>query len=78
MRLRRAEDGHHRVADVLLDPSAVLLEGGPRELDERSERGPRVLGVAAGDEGRRADQVGEHDRRELALGAGRGRERRTA
>jgi len=68
---RRSEDGHDRVTDELLDgPSA---EGDLRRhgVVKAIEQIACVLRVERAAELRRADQVGEQDRRELALLGGR-------
>ena len=76
-----AEDGHHRVADELLDRATVPLELGPELRVIRREGGADVLGVETLGACRRADEVGEEDRHDLPLlarGAGCGRERSAA
>ena len=61
-----AEDGHHRVADELLDGAAALLDRGPdhREVaqDDRAQR----LRVERLGQRRRPDEVAEDDGDELA------------
>ena len=42
----RAEDGHHRVADELLDRPAVPLERGPHLVEVARHHAPHQLGVA--------------------------------
>jgi len=63
----RAPDGHHGVADELLDRTAVALDHRPRRVEIAGEQLPRVLRVARLGEGREADQVGEEDGDEPAL-----------
>ena len=72
---RRAPDGHHRVADELLDRAAVPADHLAGELEVARQELARLLGVAPLGEGREADEVGEQDRDEAALGdrAGGGR-----
>ncbi len=65
---RRTPDGHHRVADELLDEPAVPADHLPRELEVAGQELAGVLGVAALGQGREADEVGEQDRHEAALG----------
>ena len=64
---RDAEDRQHRVADVLLQGPSVLLEGLPRDLEERLEPSPHVLRVEPRRHLGRADQIGEDHRRDLSL-----------
>ena len=73
VRDRCAEDGHHRVADELLDRAAVPLELGAELRVVRRERRADVFGVEPFRACRRADEVGEEDRHDLPLLArGRG------
>jgi hypothetical protein len=67
--LRDAEHGHGGVADELLDAASVLLERGPREVEKRLEGPADVLRIAPVDQLGGADDVREHDRRELPLPA---------
>src|SRR5215203_2630303 len=63
---RYPERGHHRVADELLHRAAVVLEHAA-DLDEVARDDmPVGLGVEPLAEGRRVDQIGEHDRDRLA------------
>ena len=73
VRDRRAPDGHHRVADELLDGAAVALDDAPRVLEVAGEELPHLLGVAGLREGREADEVGEEHRDEPPLGLRRRR-----
>ncbi len=65
--LVQAEDGHHRVADVLLDHAAVrrdvLLPALEVRVDDRAD----VLGVERLGHHREVDEIGEQHRDELAL-----------
>ena len=70
---RRTPDGHHRVADELLDRAAVALDDVAGEVEVAGQQLPGLLRVAALRERREADEVGEQDRHEAALGDGRGR-----
>ena len=67
---RRAPDRHHGVADELLDRAAVALDQRARRLEVAREQLPHLLGVAALRQRREADEVGEQDRDEPALGTG--------
>jgi hypothetical protein len=70
---RRAPDRHDRIADELLDHVASKVEVAGQEL-------AGVLGVSALGERREADEIGEQDRHEPALGdrrRARGRGART-
>ena len=69
---RRAEDGHHRVADELLHRAPVALELGAQLRVVRRERGAHVLGVELLGERRRPDEIGEEDADDLPLFAGPG------
>ena len=53
------EDGHHRVADELLDLAAVLLDDATPAGEVGVDDGPGVLRVEVVGEEREADQVGE-------------------
>ena len=75
---RHPEHGEHRVADVLLDGPAVLLQGRASHLEERRETPAELLRVEVRGHLGRADQVGEDHRRELSLRAGKLPERRAA
>ena len=70
---RRAPDGHHRVADELLDRAAVELDQPAARVEVAGEELAHLLGVAALGERREADEVGEEDGDEAALGRGRAR-----
>ena len=69
LRDRRSPDGHHRVADELLDGAAVALDQSLARLEVPREELARVLGVAALGRGREADEVGKQDGDEPALDA---------
>ena len=73
---RRAPDGHHRVADELLDRAAVELDQPTAGVEVAGEELAHLLRIAALRERREADEVGEEDGDEPALGCGRGGERR--
>ena len=68
VRDRRAPDGHHGVADEFLDRAAVALDDLPCGVEVVREELARVLRVAALRRGREADEVGEQDGDEAALG----------
>ena len=61
---RRAPDGHHGVADELLDRAAVALDDLARQLEVACQQLADVLRVAVLGERREADEVGEQDRDE--------------
>ncbi len=63
----RAEHGDDRVADELLHRPAAQRDLGLHRVVEAVEQVARVLGVERRAQLRRADEVGEQDRRELAL-----------
>ena len=65
---RRAPDGHHRVADELLDRAAVAADHAGGELEVPRERLTDLLRVTLLGERREADEVGEEDGDEAALG----------
>ena len=75
VRDRRAPDGHHRVADELLDRAAVALDQRGGRSRSSAESSSRVSSASRSSEARReADQVGEEDGDEPPLGrGGRGR-----
>ena len=65
---RRAPDGHHRVADVLLDRAAVPLHDLPAQVEVAGERSSRTSsGSRRLGERREADEVGEEDRDEAPV-----------
>ena len=77
---RRAPDRHDRVADELLDRSPVAADHVAGEVEVTGQELPGVLSVAPFRERREADQIGEEDRHEAALGdgcGGRGQRART-
>ena len=63
----RAEDGHHGVADELLDGAAEALELVPGAGVVRRERRTYVFGIGGLGTGRVADEVDEDDADDLAL-----------
>ena len=65
---RYAERRHHRVAGELLDRAAGAGHFFSHRVVEPVEHRPRLLGVLGAAELRRADEIGEEHRRELALG----------
>jgi hypothetical protein len=68
---RSAPDRHDRVADELLDGSAVALDERPGLLEVSRQKLSCLLGIAILGRGREADEVGEEDRDEAALGGAR-------
>ena len=64
---RHAECGHHGVARELLDDAAVRRDAMRDLVEEPRQAGADDLGVRARDELRRADEIDEKHRRELAL-----------
>ena len=73
VRDRRAPDGHHRVADELLDRAAVAADDLLALLEVARQEVADGLGVAALGERREPDEVGEQDRDETPFRDGRGR-----
>ena len=65
---RRAPDGHHRVADELLDRAAIPLDDLAGHVEVAAEELADGLRVAVVGEGREANEVGEQDTDEAALG----------
>jgi hypothetical protein len=61
-----AEDGHHGVADELLDGAAVALERGPRTLEVPRLESPQSLGVELVAGARVSREVAEDDGDDLA------------
>ena len=66
-RSRDAEDGHDRVARELLDRTAGTLDLGGHRLVETFEVQPDALRILIRRRRGRVGQVGEQDRRDLAL-----------
>jgi hypothetical protein len=66
---RHAEDGHHGVADELLDRAAMPLDDRFHPLEVAREQCPQRLGVGRLAERRRADHVAEEDRDDLPVHA---------
>ena len=64
----RTPHRHDRVADELLDRTAVARDDLTREVEVAGQELARVLRVAALGKAREADQVGEQDRDEATLG----------
>ena len=73
---RGAPDGHHGIADELLDRAAVAPDHVPGEVEVAAQGLARLLGVALLGERREADEVREQDRDHPPLGDGRRRGRR--
>ena len=73
MRRRDAEDGHHRVADELLDGAAVRLERGAHLLEVARHDAPDRLGVDPLSAPGGVDDVAEEDGDGLARRARRAR-----
>ena len=67
VRERDAERRHHGVAGELLDDAAVRRDAVRDLVEEARQARADDLGVGARDELRRADEVDEEHRRELAL-----------
>ena len=65
MRLRHAEDRHHRVADELLHGAPVPLDDRPHLLVVAPHQPPQGLRVDTLAERRRADDVAEENRHDL-------------
>ena len=72
---RRAPDGHHGVADELLDHPAVALDELAAALEVARQELADLLGVAVLGERREADEVGEQD--ETRRSSGRPARRRS-
>ena len=62
-----APDGHHGVADELLDGAAVALDHGAAGVEVAGQQLAGVLGVAPLRGGREADEVGEQHAHQPAL-----------
>ena len=76
---RQPEDRHDRVADVLLDRAAVVLQHRPHLVEVAGQHLSQRLRVERLAEARRALEVGEDDGHRLAdLGRGDGRRERCA
>ena len=67
VRDRGAPEGHHGIADELLDGAAVAFDDGAGGVEVAGQKLARVLGVASLRGGREADEVGEEDADEPAL-----------
>ncbi len=66
----RAPDGHHRVADELLDGAPVEADQPPARIEIPRKKLTRVFGVATLRQAREADEVGEEHGDEPPLGNG--------
>jgi hypothetical protein len=64
---RHAEDGHHRVADELLDGAPVRLDDRAHPLEVAGQQRLQRLRIRALAERRRADDVAEDHRDDLAM-----------
>jgi hypothetical protein len=64
---RHAEDGHHRVADELLDRAAVALDDCLHALEVPSKQRPHRLGISRLTERRRSDDVAKENRDDLPM-----------
>ena len=64
---RRAPNGHHCIADELLDRAAVELDQASRCVEVAREELARILGVALPGRRREPDEVGEEDGDEPSL-----------
>jgi len=67
VRYRQAEHGHHRVADVFLDPTAVLLDGVASNCEQAREERPDILRIERLGKRRRANDVGKENRHQAPL-----------
>ena len=65
---RRSPDGHHRVADELLDRPAVQLDEATTRVEVAGEELAHLLRIAALRQRCEANEVGEEDGDETALG----------
>ena len=73
---RRSPDGHHGVADELLDDAAVALDDPAREVEVRRQEFANLLGIPVLGERGELDEVGEEDGDHAPLGdRGRGHRR---
>ncbi len=63
-----APDGHHGIADELLDHAAVELDQSPAHVEVAREQRPHLLGVARLRERGETDQVGEQHGDQAPLG----------
>ena len=67
MRDRRAEHGHHRVADELLHRAAEVLDLMLQARVVRAQSRAYVLGIGAIGARREADEIDEQNRNDLAF-----------
>jgi hypothetical protein len=67
MRYGNPEDRHHRIADELVDGTAVRFDDRFHPFEEVCEQRARRLGVDRLSECRRTDDIAEHHRHDLAL-----------
>ena len=72
---RHPPDGHHRVADELVDRASIAVDDRPRLLEVAAQQVADVLGVAGLGEARVADQIDEQHRGDSQLGLRVGRRR---
>jgi hypothetical protein len=68
---RRSPYRHHRVADELLDDTAVAEDDRPRPLEIFREELPHLFGIARLRQRREADEVGEEQRADSPLRDGK-------
>src|SRR5206468_12387521 len=64
---RRAEDGHDRIADELLDPAAMALDVPPKAGVIGADARPHVFGVLVLGGGGEASEIAEEHGDDLAL-----------
>ena len=68
VQLRHAEDGHHGVADELLDRSTVPGDRFAHEIEVARDQLPVDLGIEIRRQTRRVDEVAEEDRHRSSVG----------
>ncbi len=68
VRSRRSPDGHHGIADELLDRAAIAFDDLARQVEVARQRVAHVLRVALRGEGRETDEIGEQDADQPPLG----------
>ena len=66
---RGAPDGHHRIADELLDRAAILADHVAGKVEIAREGLAHIFGVARGGVRREAHEIGEQDAHQAALRA---------
>jgi hypothetical protein len=64
---RRAEHGHDRVTDELLNRGTVALQLAPQPTVIRAEHGQHILGISPVSPAGRAHQIAEEHRNDLPL-----------